>query len=103
RRRPRAAGVGRDLAGEPCRAGAPFSGGAVAPRRRRDSRSPSGHRQIAPLIRPVRASKAPQPRKEHVMSANTEDTLRQHLDAVDRYERKYKRTWIGAGIVCMSL
>ena len=37
------------------------------------------------------------------MSANTEDTLRQHLDAVDRYERKHKRLWIGAGIVCMSL
>jgi len=37
------------------------------------------------------------------MSANTEDTLRQHLDAVDRYERKYKRIWIGAGVVGMSL
>jgi len=37
------------------------------------------------------------------MSANTEDTLRQHLDAVDRYERKHKRLWIGAGVVGMSL
>ena len=37
------------------------------------------------------------------MSANTEDTLRQHLDAVDRYERKYKWTFISAGVACMSL
>jgi hypothetical protein len=38
------------------------------------------------------------------MPANIEDnTLRQHLDAVDRYERKYKRNWIGAIVVCMSL
>ena len=37
------------------------------------------------------------------MSANTEDTLRQHLDAVDRYERKYKRTFVGAGVACMIL
>ncbi len=37
------------------------------------------------------------------MSANTEDTLRQHLDAVDRYERKHKWIWRGASVVAMSL
>ena len=37
------------------------------------------------------------------MSANTEDTLRQHLDAVDRYERKHKWIWRGASVVGMSL
>ena len=37
------------------------------------------------------------------MSADTENTLRKHLDAVDRYERKYKWTFIGAGVACMSL
>jgi hypothetical protein len=37
------------------------------------------------------------------MSAKTQDTLRQHLDAVDRYERKYKRTFVGAGVAWASL
>jgi len=33
------------------------------------------------------------------MSINTEDTLRRHLDAVDRMERKFKITTAFAGVV----
>src|SRR5215467_10410634 len=36
-----------------------------------------------------------------MMSANTEDTLRKHLDAVDRMERKFKITTAFAGIVAL--
>ena len=36
-------------------------------------------------------------------AARTEDTLRQHLDAVDWYQRKYKWTFIGAGVAWASL
>jgi hypothetical protein len=39
--------------------------------------------------------------KEHVMSANAEDTLRKHLDAVDRMERKSKITTAFAGVVAV--
>jgi hypothetical protein len=37
------------------------------------------------------------------MSAKPEDSLRQHLDAVDRYERKHKWIWRGSSVVAMSL
>ena len=32
------------------------------------------------------------------MSANTEDSLRKHLDAVDRIERRFKRVLVFAGL-----
>lgn len=32
------------------------------------------------------------------MSANSEDTLRKHLDAVDRIERRFKRLLVLAGL-----
>jgi hypothetical protein len=35
------------------------------------------------------------------MSANTEDTLRKHLDAVDRMERKFKISTAFAGVVAV--
>src|SRR5207245_4791054 len=97
----RAFDVGRDLAGQPRGARAAFSGGAVAPRRRRDSRTPARHRQVASLVRPVGASEAPQPRKEYVMPTHTDDTLRKHQDPVDRMARKFKWTTAFAGVVAV--
>ena len=37
------------------------------------------------------------------MPADTKDTLRQHLDAVDKYEHKYKRTFMSAVVIWMSM